>query len=85
MFIIIKQLFKKYQLEIIRPNLDYVIQKYQSAIDGYDHKVIQNAQKNESSFSKVKQDLIDFKHSPTKVPRQPVDLSLRRQANIRYN
>ena len=28
MITIIKQLFKKYQLEIIRPNLDYVINKY---------------------------------------------------------
>ena len=33
---IIKQLFKKYQLEIVRPNIDYVINKFQSAIDGYD-------------------------------------------------
>ena len=33
---IIKQLFRKYQLEIVRPNIDYVINKYQSAIDGYD-------------------------------------------------
>ena len=33
---IIKQLFKKYQLEIVRPNIDYVINKFQSAVDGYD-------------------------------------------------
>ena len=25
---IIKQLFKKYQLEIVRPNIDYVINKF---------------------------------------------------------
>jgi len=37
---LIKQLFKKYQLEIIRPNLDYVIQKFQTAVDGYDPSVL---------------------------------------------
>ena len=84
MITIIKQLFKKYQLEIIRPNLDYVINKYQSAIDGYDPEVIHADLQNQSAFSTVKKHLIDFKHSPLKK-RKPKDMTIKKFKNIIYD
>ena len=32
---IIKELFKKYQIEVIQPNLEYIINKFQTAYEEY--------------------------------------------------
>ena len=32
---LVKELFKKYQIEIIKPNIDYFVEKYKTAFDKY--------------------------------------------------
>ena len=67
---LIKELFKKYQLEILQPNIDYVVDKIQTAFEKYQAE--EKARKSKklgdqrNYIPKVEPDdkvLIKFKHS----------------------
>jgi len=40
---LIRELFKKYQLEIVCPNIDYIVNKFQTAFENYKAEKTQKA------------------------------------------
>lgn len=57
---LIKELFKKYQLEIVTPNIDYIVNKFKTSFELY--KADPAGWKNDSSRLKAKE-LLSFNHS----------------------
>ena len=51
-------MYKKYQLEVIRPDLSYIIDKYKTAYEKY--KIDHNKRLDERNNSDI---LISFKHA----------------------
>ena len=56
-------MFKKYQIEVIQPNLEYIVNKFQTAYEEYqkEHRTIEEKSKSNQ--------LINFKH--TKYDQKP--------------
>jgi len=52
-----KELFKKYQIEIVRPDVGYILEKCQTAYDKY------KQEQPEQDFIRDQNSLIDFKHA----------------------
>ena len=53
-----KELYKKYQLEVIRPDLSYIVEKYKTAYETY--KTDYDKRLDESNNNDI---LITFKHA----------------------
>lgn len=86
---LIKELFKKYQLEIVTPNIDYIVNKFKTSFELY--KTQEGPQK-ESEKSKAKE-LLKFKHSMfdkhqevNKITqnKKKTSLGLERRGGIRF-
>ena len=62
---LVKELFKKYQIEIVKPNINYFVEKYQTAHEKYNKNFlkIQKTKNDYIETNKAFKPLIEFKHT----------------------
>lgn len=72
---LVRELYKKYQIEVIRPNVDYFVDKYRTAFDQYE-KQAGKAPNAARGKLPAKSGLISFKHgSMPAQAKQPDQVS----------